>query len=150
MRFAVWFWNAKKEVRSESQGLLTTVVVSCGMARTLLICLVFLGACNTAGPGFHGIHATRASAGGSDFLIRKRGNAAEVMRISPEAFPRFEAVAERGALATQQVTGCTVDWVQGDPAMMHMGLACGTTPSPKMARKPRAACWILRGQGSCR
>ncbi|MEC3859722.1 hypothetical protein VK792_00375 [Mesobacterium sp. TK19101] len=120
------------------------------MPRTLLICLIFLGACNTAGPGFHGIPATRASAGGSDFLIRQRGSVAEVMRVSPERFPRFASVARRGVLATQQVTGCTVGWVQGDPSMMHMGLACGANPAPRMARRPRAACWVLRGQGSCR
>ncbi|WP_245853324.1 hypothetical protein [Maliponia aquimaris] len=74
---------------------------------------------------------------GSRFSLRFRGDLVEAIRTSPEAFPRFEAVARKAGIAAQIESGCRAAWVEGDPSMMWIGLSCDGQPAPKMPRRPR-------------
>jgi hypothetical protein len=97
-----------------------------------------LAACDSAGPGFRGAEAVSREQDGSRFTLRFRGPLVEAVRTSPEWLPRFDAIARRAALAAQaERPGCTVAWVQGDPAMMVMGLGCGDAPAPKVPKRSR-------------
>ncbi|WP_089276748.1 hypothetical protein [Antarctobacter heliothermus] len=74
---------------------------------------------------------------GSRFALRFRGNLVEATRTSPEWLPRFEDVARKAGIAAQIQSGCRADWVEGDPAMMWIGLSCDGGPAPKRMRRPR-------------
>lgn len=116
------------------------------MRGLLLILFVFLIACDTAGPGFRGIPAQTQVVDGSTFRIRVNGNVAELIRINPEPFPRYEPIAAKAAVAVYRETGCTAAWVEGDPSMMLAGLSCnGSAPPRKPPRRRNTACAILSG-----
>lgn len=103
--------------------------------------LCILMACNTGGPGFRGVPAVTRSVDDSTFLIRVARPMAEATRTSPEMLPRFGVVARRAAQAVEQESGCSVAWIQGDPAMMVLGLSCdGAKPPRKPKRKARFSC----------
>ncbi len=102
-----------------------------------VILLLGLAACDTAGPGFSGLHKVVREVDGSTFTLRRRGPLVEAIRTNPEMLPRFQTIAPKAGIAAQQETGCTADWVMGDPAMMVIGLACDGQGAPKMPRKPR-------------
>lgn len=101
---------------------------------SLLLCLG-LAACDAAGPGFRGADKVVRRIEGSTFTLRFRGDMVEAIRTSPEAFPRFQSVARKAALAAQAESGCRADWVQGDPAMMLIGLSCEGRKPPKVPKK---------------
>ncbi|WP_418594589.1 hypothetical protein [Ponticoccus sp. (in: a-proteobacteria)] len=103
---------------------------------SLLLCLG-LAACDAAEPGFRGAERVVSRVEGSTFTLRIRGDMAEAIRTSPEAFPLFRTVARRAAIAAQVKTGCRADWVQGDPAMMLIGLACEGRRPPKIPKARR-------------
>ncbi|WP_415257241.1 hypothetical protein [Sulfitobacter sp.] len=86
--------------------------------------LLSLSACNTAGPHFRGLTATRIEVDGSVFDVRTRGNLAEAMRINPEYAPRFGPIRDRAAFAMSAVSGCDVTDVLGDQALATGVLAC--------------------------
>ncbi|WGW04244.1 hypothetical protein [Tropicibacter oceani] len=110
--------------------------------------LLPLMACDTAGPGFRGVDAREVTYEGSRFTLRLRENMAEVIRTSPEMLPRFENVARRAAIATQIETGCHAAWVEGDPAMMLIGLSCDGERPPKRPKRPRMLyCDLIDLQG---
>lgn len=92
--------------------------------------LPFLAACNTPGYEFRGINPVRVSIGKSTFDVRVDGTSAQAIRINPEWAPRFEAVAPRGAMAMQKVSGCKVARLRGDPAVMLARLDCGAGVPP--------------------
>ena len=50
----------------------------------LFVCLIGLGACNTAGPHFRGLPATRITVEGSAFDVRVNGDLAEALRVRPD------------------------------------------------------------------
>ncbi|MGR3495179.1 hypothetical protein [Citreimonas sp.] len=108
------------------------------MRALLVLLLLTLAACDAAGPGFRGAEAVSRDYDGSRFTLRFNGPLAEAIRTSPEWLPKFDVIARRAALAAQaERPGCTVAWVQGDPAMMVMGLACGDAPAPKIPQRSR-------------
>ncbi|SDX89553.1 hypothetical protein [Citreimonas salinaria] len=103
-----------------------------------LMLFATLSACDAAGPGFRGGEAVTREVEGSRFTLRFRGPLAEAVRTSPEWLPAFDATARRAALAAQaERPGCRVAWVQGDPAMMLVGLACGERPAPAIPARSR-------------
>ena len=106
--------------------------------RALIVFLVFLTACNMAGPGFRGATSARAEAGGSQFLLRYADGMVEVTRTSREFLPRFPVIAERAAEAILAQTGCESRWFVGDPAMMIAGLSCNGSHAPAKPRKRRS------------
>lgn len=74
---------------------------------------------------------------GSRFTLRFQGNLVEATRTSPEWLPRFEEVARKAGIAAQIESGCRADWVEGDPALMWVGLSCDGGPAPKRPRRSR-------------
>lgn len=99
--------------------------------RFLIICLLFLSACNTAGPHFRGLPATQVSIDGSTFDVRVRGEMAEAIRTNTQYAPRFGPIRDRAGQAMAQVSGCEVREVRGDQAQAIGILKCGNAgPKP--------------------
>lgn len=106
-----------------------------------------VGACDMAGPGFRGVPASQRVVEGSHFTIRVRDRMAEVIRTNPEFPARYGPISERAQKAVFLETGCTPEWVTGDPAMMLMGLSCDGEPAPREPRKRRSlSCDIFNAQ----
>ncbi|QRF67964.1 hypothetical protein [Ponticoccus alexandrii] len=101
---------------------------------SLLLCFG-LAACDAAGPGFRGAEKVVRRVEGSAFTLRFRGDMVEAIRTSPEVFPLFQSVARKAAIAAQMETGCHADWIQGDPAMVLIGLACDGRKPPRVPKK---------------
>ncbi len=93
---------------------------------TMLLC----SACNTPGPGFRGIEATRITVGGSTFDVRVDGPRAEAIRLNTQWAPRLRAVAPQGVAAIERVSGCRVRKLDGDAALMTARLDCGQPLAP--------------------
>lgn len=83
-----------------------------------------LVACNTPGPHFRGLPATRVTVEGSVFDVRVRGELAEAMRVNTQYAPRFGPIKERAGIAMAQVSGCEVKEVRGDQALATGLLDC--------------------------
>ena len=114
----------------------------------MIFSMLVLAACDMAGPGFRGLDKVERACEGSRFTMRFRGDMVEAIRTSPEMLPRFEAVARKAGLLAQVETGCRAAWVEGDPAMMLIGLSCdGKKPPKKPKRRKMLYCDILHLQG---
>jgi len=100
------------------------------MRCTFLFALGLLAACDTPSPDFRGAPAHRVSMGGSDFVIRIKGLQAEAIRTNMQWAPRMAATAPQGMAAIEMVSGCRVDKLTGDQAMMQARLDCGDGPPP--------------------
>lgn len=87
--------------------------------------LLILAGCNTAGPHFRGLPATRVLVDDSVFDVRVRGDLAEAMRVNPQYAPRLGPIRGRAAFAMAQVSGCEVIEVRGDQALVTGLLSCG-------------------------
>ena len=108
------------------------------MRRWLVLSLsVFLPTCDTPGRGFTGIPATLITVDGATFAIWQRTNYAEALRTSNHAFPRYDWVVHRGAIAIRRVSGCQVSWIVGDPSVLHAGLTCNGDKAPKIPKGPK-------------
>ncbi len=115
----------------------------------LLPILALLAACNTAGPAFRGLPATRVTVDGSTFDVRIRDRTAEAIRVNAEYAPRFGPIRDRAGRAMAQVSGCEVKSVSGDQAQAIGVLKCGKGRTPKARRSaPKASdleCVPVRG-----
>ncbi|WP_212733851.1 hypothetical protein [Sulfitobacter sabulilitoris] len=105
----------------------------------ILLCCA-LAACNTPGPHFRGLDATRVTVDGSTFDVRVRDRLAEALRVNPQYAPRFGPIAGRAKQAIEQVSGCEVTEVRGDQALATGLLECGKTPPPSLAPGQSYAC----------
>ena len=106
----------------------------------LIIAILFgLAACNTPGPHFRGLTATRIEVDGSLFDVRIRGEMAEAMRVNSEYAPRFGPIRNRAALAMGAVSGCVVRDVLGDQALATGVLDC-SRKGPQARQTPPAGC----------
>jgi hypothetical protein len=114
------------------------------MGRLLIICLA-LGACNTAGPHFRGLPATRVTVEGSVFDVRVRGDLAEAMRINMQYAPRFGPIRDRAGIAMAQVSGCEVREVRGDQALATGLLDCGKGGPRPLVPPVDVECIPIRG-----
>jgi hypothetical protein len=94
------------------------------MRPLLPFALLLVAACDTAGRGYMGLPATRAEAGGYVFDIRVRGAEAEAVRRNAALLPRYVDVARAAEAAVEQVTGCDVTQVTGDPSVVRAVLDC--------------------------
>lgn len=114
-----------------------------GMRYAFVLCLLIpLLGCNTAGPHFRGIPATRITVDGSEFDVRVTDTLAEAIRINVEYAPRFAPIRHRAALAIAAVSGCTVSDVLGDQALATGRLDCSNRQAP---RKDTAHCTVVTG-----
>jgi hypothetical protein len=97
----------------------------------MLLLLVVLAGCDTPGPGFRGVAPVRVSLGESDFDVRVKGLRAEAIRTNMQWAPRMAATAPQGVAAIEAAaSGCRVDTLTGDQAMMQARLDCGHGPPP--------------------
>lgn len=104
--------------------------------RSWLFSLLFvLGACVSAGPAFNSSTKIERRVEGSTFSLRRQGNIVEATRLSPEFLPKFEEVARKAAFAAQAETGCAAKWVDGDPALLRIGMSCNGERAPKKPRR---------------
>lgn len=113
--------------------------------RYLLCLLLLLSACNTAGPHFRGLPATRVTVEGSTFDVRVQENLAEAIRINPQYAPRFGPIRQRAGQAMAMVSGCTVKEVRGDQAQATGLLDCGKGTPKDRAAPVEAECIPVRG-----
>lgn len=95
---------------------------------TLILMAVVLAACNTPGPHFRGLPATRVTVDGSTFDVRVQPRLAEAMRVNREYAPRLGPIKDRAARAMAQVSGCRVTEVRGDQALATGILDCDPVP----------------------
>ncbi|MCC1490993.1 hypothetical protein [Cognatishimia sp. F0-27] len=106
------------------------------MIRWAFLSIVVLAGCDTAGPGFRSAEPVTRVVEGSRFTLRFRGDLVEAIRTSPEMLPRFEDVARKAGLAAQaERPGCVTDWVEGDPAVVLLGLSCNGGKAPKRPKR---------------
>lgn len=107
-------------------------------------CIVLIAGCDTAGRGFGDAKPVKSSMGGSHFTIRIADNVAEVIRTSPEWNPRFSTTAVKAGMAVQaQRPDCRAAWVEGDPALMRVGLSCNGKEAPNMVTRSRLTCRVV-------
>ena len=94
--------------------------------RILLLLVMVLAGCNTAGPRFRGLPATTVTIDGSTFDVRVNGRLAEAIRTNSQYAPRFGPIQDRAGKAMAFVSGCKVKEVRGDQAVATGILDCGT------------------------
>jgi hypothetical protein len=94
------------------------------MKRVCLVVSLMLAACNTPGPHFRDLPATRVSVADSVFDVRVRGELAEALRVNPQYAPRLGVIRNRAAHAMAAVSGCRVKEVRGDQALTTGLLDC--------------------------
>lgn len=98
----------------------------------LVLCLA---GCNGPGPDFRGASATRIGVGGSAFDVRVLYRRAEAVRVNPQVAPRLAAFAPQAVIAIEGASGCRVERLTGDQAMMRATLDCGKgAPAPRVPR----------------
>jgi len=89
-----------------------------------IILLTVVSACNSPGPHFRDLPATRVAIEGSVFDVRVRGELAEAVRVNGEYAPRLGPIHGRSAQAMEAVSGCRVTEVRGDQAQTTGILEC--------------------------
>lgn len=94
----------------------------------MLACLILLGACDIPGLEFRGIEATRVTVMGSTFDIRIKDRRAEAIRLNRESNPRWMIIGARAGFAIEQVSGCKIKKMSGDPAVVKARLKCDGDP----------------------
>ncbi|WP_428512880.1 hypothetical protein [Roseovarius sp.] len=110
------------------------------MRPLFLISLSALAACDTASPDFAGVAPVRVEAGASVFDIRVAGRRAEAVRLNAQPAFRLSSVGVPAVLAIEAVSGCRVDRLTGDQAMMRATLDCGSGAAPPRRRVPYLEC----------
>lgn len=83
--------------------------------------------CNTPGRPFQGVAPVRVEVAGSTFDVRVRGELAEAIRVNSEYAPRLGPIGPRAAFAMARVSGCGVEGVLGDQAVVTGILDCSGT-----------------------
>ncbi len=115
----------------------------------LILMGVALVACNTPGPHFRGLPATRVTVDGSTFDVRVRDRLAEALRVNMEYAPRFGPIRDRARVAMEQVSGCKVTEVRGDQALATGLLDCGRGPPARtMTAGGQYECFAVSALGS--
>ena len=113
--------------------------------RCFICLLLLLSGCNTAGPHFRGLVATRVTIEGSTFDVRVQENLAEAIRVNPQYAPRFGPIRQRAGRAMALVSGCKVKEVRGDQAQATGLLDCGKgAPQDRILPEP-TECIPVRG-----
>lgn len=90
--------------------------------------LLILAACNRPGRPFEDVPPVRMEVAGSMFDVRVKGELAEAIRINPQYAPRLGPVGTRAAFAMAKVSGCEVEGVLGDQAVVTGILDCSSNP----------------------
>ncbi|RVV97810.1 hypothetical protein EKE94_10015 [Mesobaculum littorinae] len=96
------------------------------MPLRLFLCLVFLAACDAAGPGMAGADRREVSVDGSQFTVHRKGTRVVSYRTSRELMPSREGVLMKAAMAIERATGCPVaaGSLTGDQGKQRARLDC--------------------------
>lgn len=105
-----------------------------GMKPPWLLLLIGLAGCAAPGPDFAHAPAARVTVAGSVFDIRVHGRKAQAIRVNRQYAPRLGPIGARAAWAMNAVTGCDVNKLRGDAAVLIGTLRCAgdapTVPNP--------------------
>lgn len=93
-------------------------------ALTLAAIAATLAACGSPSLSMAGANRAQVDVGGMTFGVHYRGSQAEVLRLNREWRPSWAEVSQNATIAVQQVTGCRVAQITGDPALMKATLDC--------------------------
>ncbi|MBR9842052.1 MAG: hypothetical protein GYB25_02750 [Rhodobacteraceae bacterium] len=108
------------------KGWLTYWMHSRGMYRFPVMVFLCFSACAVPSPQFMGVDPVQAEVQQSRFVLRRKGNLVEVIRVSREWAPRLsEALGRRAEIAVEETYGCPVRDIRGDAALMIARLKCG-------------------------
>lgn len=94
------------------------------MRRVLLLAPFLVAACDSPSLSMAGANSAQVQVGGMTFGVHYKGTEAEVLRLDTRWRPSFAEVSANARIAVQQVTGCRVADITGDPAMMKASLDC--------------------------
>ncbi|MDC0739253.1 hypothetical protein N6L24_13275 [Cognatishimia sp. SS12] len=86
--------------------------------------IAVLAACDTPSRAFWGAEPTRLTVGSSSFDVRQNGTQAEAIRLNPTLRPNYAVISREAEAAIEQVTGCAVDRLGGDVAVVRATLIC--------------------------
>lgn len=89
-----------------------------------ILLLFLLTGCDAPGEPFKHVPATRVQIGETLFDVRVRGEIAEAIRVNVQYAPRLGWLRTRSGFAMAQVSGCAVEGVLGDQAVMLGVLIC--------------------------
>jgi hypothetical protein len=89
------------------------------LAFILLLC-----ACDTPSPDFWGVPATRITVQGTAFDVRIKDRKAEAIRLNFEKKARWMIVGAKAGYAIEQLSGCKIKKLKGDPAVVYASLKC--------------------------
>lgn len=95
-----------------------------------LLMLLILTACAAPTSGFRGVPGQPVHVEGSDFMIYRKGDQAQAVRVNRQYAPRIGPLAGRAAMAMQQATGCRVTDMAGDAAVLVARLSCKAAVRP--------------------
>ncbi|MBE1295147.1 hypothetical protein [Phycobacter azelaicus] len=89
----------------------------------IALCCLPMG-CAVSSSHFQGIEPVRVTVEGSTFDLRRRGTLVEAIRVNPQYAPRLGPLRQRASRAMALASGCDVDWVMGDQAVLLGRLSC--------------------------
>ncbi|QBF29983.1 hypothetical protein [Thalassococcus sp. S3] len=95
----------------------------------LSVCLCLLCACNAPTRHFRDVPLTRIAVEDSIFDIRIKGELAEAVRINRQYAPRLGPIGPRAARAMAHISGCEVERILGDQAVILGILDCDGVPN---------------------
>lgn len=106
------------------------------------LALILLTACNTAGPGFRGVPATRITVEGSTFDVRIEDDRAEAIRVNAQYAPMVGPIGARAQIAIESASGCAMRKMAGDQVQIVAELTCkGAPPAAPRQQAPEYSCW---------
>jgi hypothetical protein len=93
-------------------------------AVALTVVAAALAACDSPSLSMAGANRAQVDVGGMTFGVHYHGTQAEVLRLNRQWRPSWAEVSQNATIAVQQVTGCRVAQITGDPALMKATLDC--------------------------
>ena len=94
------------------------------MHRAPILALLLLAACDSPSLSMAGANRAQVDVGGMTFGVHYRGTTAEVLRLNRQWRPSYAEVSANARIAVQQVTGCRVAEITGDPSILKATLDC--------------------------
>ena len=90
--------------------------------------LILLSACTAPSSYFRDAPVTRIAIDGSVFDVRVKGELAEAVRVNAQYAPRLGPIGDRAGAAMTAASGCKLDRVLGDAALITGLLDCDGRP----------------------
>ncbi len=94
------------------------------LPKALLFGALCLVGCNTPTLDFAGIPPIRVEVDGSKFDVRLKGDIAQAIRVNTQWAPSATKMRPKFKVAFEQASGCEVEGMKGDAALMVAYLKC--------------------------